>query len=180
MKYLKTYESQEELKNSLKSLSDSMSRLKTLVKVERRIKNPSEIYEDYFLEFKDFENFRLDIYRNNNGIGPIHFKLSNMIDKDIIESEFNRYLSKLKSIQSRLEYAKYDCLFSIKLNGRSQSDLDPIRHKNDDYKFKGLGDSYFGYDKKFVYSNSRSQYRNTTDLEFPDDKVSFIIDFYII
>lgn len=177
MKYLKTYETHKELLKSLKSLSGEMNRLKTLVNMERRRITPNEIFEDYFLEFKELEKFRVNIYNNTNGIGPIHFELYNMIDKDIIESEFYRFLRKLQSIQQRLEYQKFECLFKIGLNGRSQADLDPIKHKNDDYKFKGLGSSKWGYDSKNYYSDTDAVGHS---LPFPEDKVSVRIDFYII
>ena len=180
MKYIKTYEDHEDLLNSLKKLSDQMSRLKILTKMYIRHKTPKEIYEDFFLEFKESEGFKIEIHgRSNNGIGPISVDLYNMIDKDIIESEFYRYVDKLKSIKSRLEnYMNFDCHFTISLNGKEQNVQVGYDRRNDEFKFSGLGDKKSGYDGNGQYYTNINGIAGSKN--FPDDKVSMIIKFYII
>lgn len=176
MKYVKTFEDHKDLLDSFKKLADAMSKFKYAAKSEVRAKTPKEIYEDYFLEFKEIEKFKIDV-RPNGHFGPSTITLYNMINLDTVESEFNRYLNMLKSIQLRLEEKfGFECLFTIKLNGENQADLDTVRHKNDDYKFKGLGKSKWGYDLTGHYSNTSF----VGAIPFPEDKVSIIIEFLII
>jgi hypothetical protein len=180
MKYLKKFEDRE-LIDSLRDLQNQMSRLKTLVKMDYRDKTPKDIYEDYFLEFKDSEGFKVDIRKNNYAVGPVNIYLYNMIDKKTVESEFYRYVNKLKSIKERLEYKAFTCHFTIKLDGKIQNVQTGYDRRDDDFIFSGLGDHKFGYDGKGNhYNNNQSNYRNTTDKDFPEDKVSIIVDFKII
>ncbi len=180
MKYIKTYEDHEDLLNSLKSLSGQMSRLKTLMKMDVRHRTPKEIYEDFFLEFKESEGFKVEIHgRTNNGIGPITVDLYNMIDEDIIESEFYRYVDKLKSVKSRLvNHMNFDCHFTIQLNGKEQNVQVGYDRRNDEFKFSGLGDKKRGYDGNGQYYTNDNGIAGSKN--FPDDKVSVIIKFYII
>ena len=180
MKYIKTYEDHEDLLKSLKMLSDQMSRLKILTKMDIRHKTPKEIYEDFFLEFKESEKFYFQLHgRTNAGVGPINIDLYKMVDESIIESEFYRYVNKLKSIKSRLEnYMNFDCHFTISLNGKEQNVQVGYDRRNDEFKFSGLGDKKRGYDGDGQYYTNDSGMAGSKN--FPDGKVSVIIKFYII
>lgn len=182
MKFLKSQSKSKEddLKNSLQQLSHQMGRLKSLVKKEIREKTPQEIYEDYFLEFKEIEKFYIEIHNKPYGLCEIN--LYNIIDKDTVESEFYRYANKLKSIKSRLEYSfGFQCHYTIKLNGKVQAIQHGYNRQDDEYKFLGLGVSMFGCDGKRNYYNSKpSSIVNSNDKVLPDDKVSIIIAFIII
>lgn len=180
MKYIKTYEDHEDLLKSLKMLSGQMDKLKTLVKMDVRHQTPREIYEDFFLEFKESEKFKVDIHgSSNSGVGPMYIDLYNMIDESIIESEFYRYVDKLKSIKSRLlEYNDFNCHFTILLNGKIQNVQIGYDRRNDEYKFSGIGDKKWGYDgKNQLYTNHNGI---SGSKDFPDDKVSVIIKFILI
>ncbi len=185
MKFVKKFEAWDDEKsksllNVLKDFSGQMDRLKLLVKHDTRVKTPKEIYEDYFLEFKEVEGFHI-IINKDVVVGPVRVSLYNMIDINIIENEFYRFVNKFKSVQMRLENDfSFDCLFNIKLNGKPQADLNTKTHKNDDYKFKGLGDRKFGYDGKGNCYNTDNSSSYSGSLKFPDNKVSMIVDFYII
>lgn len=179
MKYIKTYEDHKDTLNSLKELSDQLDRLKTLLKMNVRHQTPKEIYEDFFLEFKESEGFKEYIHGRSNSVGPINVDLYNMIDEDIIESEFYRYVNKLKSIKSRLsEYGNFDCHFTISLNGKIQNIQVGSDRRNDEFKFSGLGDKKSGYDGSGQYYTDDGSFAGSKD--FPDGKVAVIIKFYII
>lgn len=183
MKYLKTFEDHDDLLASLKGLSDQLNRLKILTKLDYRQKMPQEIIDDYFLEFEESEGFKIFKYRNREGIGPIHIQLCNIIDKENVESELYRYVNKLKSIQKRIENLSFDCHFQILLNGKSQADLNPKTNRNDDYKFKGLGDNSNGYDGKGVYHKDKLSGYELNDKGYTQsmpNEVAIKIDFYII
>lgn len=180
MKYLKRFENKE-LINNLKGLSNQLGRLKTLAKLDYRQKTPSDVYEDYFLEFKDSEEFKVDISRSGGYIGPIDIHMYKMLDLSTIESEFYRYVNKLESIKKRLEQKSFDCHFTIKLNGKDQSKYNEREYKNNIYEYQGLGDRKWGYDSKGnKYTEVGSSYRGTSDKDFPKDKVAIIIRFMII
>lgn len=179
MKYIKTYEDHDDLLKSLKDLSGQMSRLKTLVKMDVRHRTPKEIYEDFFLEFKESEKFYFRFHGTNSGIGPLNVDLYKMVDEDIIESEFYRYVNKLKSIKSRLEnYMNFDCHFTISLNGKEQNVQVGYDRRNDEFKFSGLGDRKSGYDGDGQYYTNDGGIVGSKN--FPDGKVSVIIKFMII
>mgnify|MGYP000929694915 FL=1 len=181
MKYIKNFESyDEDMINSLKQLSYQMSRFKTLLKMDIRHKTPKEIYEDYFLEFRESENFRVKISGNNHRVGPITIYLDNMLDKNTIESEFYRYVEKLKSIKKRLvNDFNFNCHFTIKLNGKIQVKQHGFDRQNDEYPFLGIGDDKYGYDSKFYYTNDKNIIGSNLK-DFPNDKVAIRIIFYII
>lgn len=183
MKYLKKFESYEDLRDELGKLSDAMSRLKTMVQLDYRNKTPQEIIDDYFLEFKEIEGFFIHSYRNREGFGPIHICLENIIDEENVESEFHRYLNKLQSIKKRIEDKSFTCHFTFKLNGKDQSDLNHKTHKNDDYKFKGLGTKKSGHDGKGIWhceDPSPFDLQNNRYAKWLPGMVSIKIDFYII
>lgn len=180
MRYLKQFEDKE-LLNDLKNLSYQLGRLKTFAKMDYRNKMPKENFEDYFLEFKDSEDFYIDIHKASSGIGPVEIMMYKMSDLDTIESEFYRYVNKLESVKKRLESQSFDCHFTIKLNGKDQSKYNEKEYKNNIYEYQGLGDRKWGFDnKKNKYTEIGSSYRGTDDKDFPNDKVSVIIRFMII
>jgi len=180
MKYIKKFES-EELKNSLQQLSYKMGRFKSLVKKDIREKTPKEIYEDYFLEFKEVEKFYIEIKNRNYGLCEID--LYNIIDKSTVENEFYRYSNKLKSIKERLEHSfGFTCHYTIKLNGKVQAIQRGYNRQDDEYKFLGIGDKGWGYDGNRNHYNSTTSgwASNSTDKILPEDKVSIIIAFIIV
>jgi predicted kinase len=166
----------DRVSKNLQELGHQMGRLKSALKHHIRSTTPKELFEDHFLEFDELEGFTVNYYNQNNML--IHFVLNNMLDKDSIESELDRYTKKLKMVKARIEdeFAT-DCHFAIYLNGKLQAELNPKTHKTDDYKFTGIGDRKWGNDKKHTYSNGIPVSGN---LPFPDDKVAMKIDFYII
>jgi hypothetical protein len=182
MKYLKKFESFDELKDQLAKLSDTMKSFKTLAKLNYRRNTPLEIIEDYFLEFKEIEKFHIYYHDVKEGYGPIVIYLENILDEENIESEFYRYVNKLQSIKKRIEEKLFDCHFSIKLNGKHQSDLNPKTNKNDDYKFKGLGDKRSGHDSKGIYHTDTPPgwITNRPWFIMEPNKVAIKIEFYII
>ncbi len=183
MKHLKKFESYKELKDELGKLSDVMGRLKTMVKLDYRRKFPLELIEDYFLEFKEIEKFYIWYHDVKEGFGPIVIYLENILDEENIESELNRYVNKLKSIKERIEKKEFfDCHFSIKLNGKVQSDLNPKTNRNDDYKFKGLGDKRWGHDGKGIYHTDTPPgwITNRPWVMMVPNQVAIKIEFYII
>lgn len=175
----------EELEKSLKELSRQLSTLKNLVKAEIRFKTPTEIYNDYFLEFKEVDKFRVKVNGSTNWqVGPITINLNKMIDISIAESEFNRILNKLQSVKKRLENDfNFDCHFKIKLNGQNQCDWNPITYRNDDFKFKGVGNKNTGYDGEGHYYTDNMRDVESRPNEYKlvsPDLVSLEINFYII
>ena len=177
MKYLKSFESTDhDTLKYLKTIHGQLDTLKTLMSIHHRKSTPSDIYEDYFLEFKEIEKFKIRI-GGTTDFGAVQIDMWNMIDLSTVESELDRYTKKLKSIKARLDEKGFNCHFRIQLNGTSQSNLNTKTHRNDDYKFKGVGDKKWGYDgKDNIYSDNPS----TNYLPFPDDKVSIIIKFLIV
>ena len=172
-KYVPMSESHdEELKDLLKNLNHKM-------KGFIRVGTPDEIYEDYFLELKESENFRVRIDKGNGFVTNI--EIEGMIDSDKVESEFNRILNKMKMIKERLHNQfNFDCHFMIRLNGQSQQDLNDKTHRNDDYKFKGVGTNKRGYDKDFYYTDGEIGQWDRNYKPFPDDKVAVSIRFMIV
>lgn len=179
MRYIKTYESHEELRDNLAKLKSQVSTLKTLLKMNIRQKTPSEIYEDFFLEFKESEKFHVRIDRNNHGVGPITINLWNMVDVDMVESELPRYVKKLDSIKERLiESGGFDCHFTIKLNGKVQNVQTGYDRKKDKFEFQGIGDRNHGYDSDGNYRTNDRTFIGSK--EFPEGKVSVHIAFLVI
>ena len=172
-KYVPMNESNdEELRDLLKNLHHKM-------KGFIRTGTPDEVYEDYFLELKESENFRVGINKGNGFATDV--TIEGMIDSDKVESEFNRILNKMKMIKSRLENQyDFDCHFMIYIGGQSQQDLNPETHKNDLYSFKGVGNKKSGYDKDFYYTDCEIGQLDRNYKPFPEDKVSISIKFMIV
>ena len=160
-------------------LLDLMKRLQHNMKGLIRGGTPDEVYEDYFLELKESENFRVRINKGNGFV--THVEINGMIDVDKAESEFNRILNKMKMIKERLHNRfDFDCHFMIWLNGQPQQDLNDKTHRNDDYKFKGVGSKKRGYDKDFYYTDGEISQWDRSYKPFPDDKVAIDIKFMIV
>ena len=172
-KYIPMNESQDQ------ELLDLMKRLQHNMKGLIRGGTPDEVYEDYFLELKESENFRVRINKGNGFV--THVEINGMIDVDKAESEFNRILNKMKMIRERLHNQfDFDCHFMIWLNGQSQQDLNERTHRNDDYKFKGVGSKKRGYDKDFYYTDGEISQWDRSYKPFPDGKVAIDIKFMIV
>ena len=170
MKYLKRFNESEELLNNMRTLGNQVGRLKSILSQHLKAVTPTELYEDYFLEFKEVENFVVHIYNQSNIL--IHVRLTNMLDKDNIESETVRYIQKMKGVVARLE-RKFGakCHFAMFLNGKLQAEQKSSNRKDDDLKFTGVGTEFFGTDKNGSYGAYSEP--------FPKDKVSMKIDFYL-
>lgn len=172
-KYVPMNESQDQ------ELLDLMKRLQHNMRGLIRTGTPDEVYEDYFLELKESENFRVTI---NKGKGFVtHIEMNGMLDKDNIEAEFNRILNKMKMIKERLEHQfNFNCHFMIWINGQSQQDLNTQTHKNDDYKFKGIGPNKRGWDKDYFYTTDEIRPYDRNYRPYPEDKASIEIKFMIV
>lgn len=163
---------EEELLDTLRNLHNNMRGF-------IRVGTPDEIYEDYFLELRESENFRVSI---NKGHGFVtNIDINGMIDKDIVESEFNRILNKMKMIKSRLEKQfGFDCHFMIWINGQAQQELNSETHRNDDYKFKGIGNKMIGWDKDYFYTKDEIRPHDRNYRPYPEDKAAINIKFMIV
>lgn len=142
MRYLESWD-------DIKSKVDT---LKTLVSIHHRRSTPTENYEDCFLLLKETEGFFMQFERPEYGY--VKVSMYKLVNDDDVEEEFSKYLSELNSIKYRLIKRMFKCHFSIELNGKSQADLNPNTHKTDDFKFKGVGDKYRGYDGEGIYHNT--------------------------
>jgi predicted ABC-type ATPase len=172
-KYIPMNESQDQ------ELLNSIRRFKNNIKSLIRVGTPDEIYEDYFLELKECENFRVTIDKGKGFV--TYVEISGMIDANKVESEFNRILNKMKTIKERLHNQfNFDCHFMIWLNGKPQQDLNVKTYRNDDYKFKGVGSKKRGCDRNFYYTDSKINHLDGYSKPFPDDKVAIDIKFMIV
>lgn len=174
MKYIKEYSDFEELSKQLKNLHHS---LKGMV----RNALPEDVYKDYFLELEEVENFRVSLNKGNGFVTSID--INGMIDSYKVESEFNRILRKMNTIKDRLTTIYgFNCHFMIYLNGQGQQENNPVTHKNDIYKFLGVGSGRFGKDRKHSYTDNLTDYDIARGYykKFPENKVSLNIKFMII
>lgn len=166
-KYVPMSESkEEELLSDLKNLHHKMRGF-------IRTGTPDEVYEDYFLDLKESENFKVSISKGNGFVTNI--ELNGLIDLDSAESEFNRLLSMMKTAKQR-----FDCHFMIWIGGQPQQDLNPNTHRNDLYNFKGVGSYKSGYDKDFYYTDRQISAWETKSRPFPEDKAPIQIKFMIV
>jgi len=188
MKHLKKFEDTDgkELLSLMKSLSDQMSRLKLLAKIDRRKSTDAELYEDHFLDLKETDKFFTRIDKGHSEFGPIIVTLEKFSPREGIEKEFNKWLSKLRTVYNGLTADGYDCHFDIKLGGRSQAEHNSVTHKNDVYKFLGEGALRSGRDSNGLYHSdyiSRYPQGGWGAPEAPlmsDDEIPVNIKFYII
>lgn len=164
-------ENYDDMLDNLKKISSGLSMMKRSI-------TPDEIIEDFFLEFKEVEGYKVTIGGQNlgdikNGLYAL-VSMSNIIDKENIESEFNRIVKKLQSAKSRLTILyNFNCHFKISIGGKNQSFLNKETHQNDIYEFQGVGDSKYGQDGK-------GNYYCPTGEPLPNDKTTIDIEFYII
>ena len=169
----------EELKNSLSKLSDTFSRARKDLHNYKRKMTPTEIYEDYFLDFKESDGFRIRINRPGETsdfsmIVPIKISLEKIMPKkDINEALFNKLLTKLKTAKNRFESQNYTCHFTIVFGGTHQCDWNPKTYKNDDYKYKGVGDLDKGYD-------SEGKFYSSYDTHMPEGFAPIECQFWIV
>ena len=173
MRHIKEYNDFEELSRELGNLNHS---------IRGMVRNalPEDVYKDDFLDLEELEDFRVRI--NKSGF-VTYIHINGMLNKDSIESEFNRVLLRMRTIKNRLE-EKYgfDCHFMIYLNGEGQQENNPVTHKNDLYKFLGFKKGIFGQDRFYTYTKNPSQSDILSNMykEFPEDKVALEVRFMII
>src|SRR5574343_262461 len=164
MIYIKEYSDFEELSKQLNKLHHS---------IKGMIRNalPKDVYKDYFLELEEVENFRVSIIKDSF---VTSINIRGMIDIDKIESEFNRILKEMNTIKDRLTTIYgFNCHFMMYLNGQGQQENNPVTHKNDIYKFLGVGtNNRFGQDRKHTYIKNPTDYEITSGYKkFPENKV---------
>lgn len=152
--YLKKFESIGDLYDKLKSFSGKgdeeidtqLRKLKSLAALDNlnRLSNGRSISEDfeyYFFDMIDY-GWKYSIY----GFGymrDISFRKKLKVEN--AENEFNYIVSTMSEIRDRLSFNGYTSQFSINFGGIGQQDNNTETHRNDDYKFKGVGVSTDGY-----------------------------------
>lgn len=144
MKYIKSINesNDEDLLNSIKSLSQQMSRLKGFVQYNNRGrvkltkgKLDSE-FRQYFLDMED-DGWE---YWPNIGQFCIRMVLKNAILKKDAESELNYIVDRMSEIKDRLSEEGFDSKFLIFYNGKGQMVDNPNSYREPLFKYTGIGD----------------------------------------
>lgn len=176
MNYLKRFseamsdEDAENLKNLLQSLSHSMSRLKSYAQFQNRksamnepnergvIPNSNKLKDEYeemfytmiddgWIYFREGLDFYSKIY------------LKKPIRRDKAEEEFDNILKEMMGIKNRFDDRGFNCHFMIYFDGQGQQELNPQTHKNDIYKFKGVGEAnWMRYSDEFKDKYPQEEY----------------------
>jgi len=155
MKYLKTFESDEEdLLNSLKDLSHNLGRLKSYAQHQNRKRlhqgyqgdsdgrdfgEISDEFKPYFVDLIDDEGWIY--YMNHEPTFYTRIELKNCIKKEGIEQGFENILDRMTETRDRLVDQGFDSKFIIYLNGKAQQIKNPDSFRVPLYKFTGLGDN---------------------------------------
>lgn len=154
MKYLKTFESIGDLYDKLKSFGgqgdESMDtylrQLKAFASIDnlKKLSHGNDIskdFEDYFYDMLDY-GWK---YYITGGDFVKEIVLQKKLKTEDAENEFNYIVDRMSEIRDRLSDDKFRSQFSINFGGLGQQDINPETHRNDDYKFKGVGNTENGY-----------------------------------
>lgn len=145
MKYIKTFESDEEdLLNSLKDLSHNLGRLKSYAQHQNRnrlYQGNSEIsdeFKPYFADLIQDEGWSYYIWSGPEFYTKIELK--NFIKKEGIDKEFENIVDRMTETRDRLVDQGFDSKFIIYFNGKAQQVQNPDSYRVPLYKFTGIGD----------------------------------------
>jgi hypothetical protein len=129
----------DELSSNLKKLSDSMSRLKSLLLHKYRIHLTPEV-EDLFLEFID-RGWEVDVKSYNHDFYRLVL-MDNNIKVDEAESTYHWLVSVLNKIKIQfMDMYKLKSHFNIKINNLLQNqDVNKETNIADIYSYAGIGE----------------------------------------
>lgn len=169
-------ENKEDLLKALSELNSEFRRLKsysTFLNRERVIKRTnvfpgtafSEEFVDYFLDMRD-DDWDIRI-RVGNANFYIEINMVKPIRKTEAEKEFDNIVDRMIEIRDRLSEEHFNSHFLISFNSKPQQSLNEKTHKNDIYKYNGIGENN---DIKYY-----DKYKNYSPEEYCLAKISYII-----